>query len=149
MLKQCVLPTQNTLSRRILLPGLTRRPFSAQHDSIIEAFRVCEWAEQGHTAQDKLRRVFCVPLEALVDGTVFAYGQTSSGKTHTMLGTAAEPGIIPLAVRDVFQRIPASKDREFLGEAPKYILYSKQNYWVRYPRSAAGTRYIKWKIRHQ
>ena len=31
------------------------------------------------------------------NGTVFAYGQTASGKTHTMQGTAAEPGIIPLA----------------------------------------------------
>ena len=33
------------------------------------------------------------------NGTVFAYGQTSSGKTHTMLGTPAEPGIVPLAVQ--------------------------------------------------
>ena len=33
------------------------------------------------------------------NSTVFAYGQTSSGKTHTMKGTADEPGIIPLAVQ--------------------------------------------------
>lgn len=30
--------------------------------------------------------------------TVFAYGVTSSGKTHTMQGTADDPGIIPRAV---------------------------------------------------
>ena len=34
------------------------------------------------------------------NGTVFAYGQTSSGKTHTMMGVPDEPGIVPLAVRD-------------------------------------------------
>ena len=48
------------------------------------------------------------------NGTVFAYGQTSSGKTHTMLGTAREPGIVPLAVRAIFDHIEATQDREFL-----------------------------------
>ncbi|KAK3043180.1 hypothetical protein RJ639_001613 [Escallonia herrerae] len=38
-------------------------------------------------------------------GTVFAYGQTNSGKTHTMRGVAAEPGVIPLAVHDLFDII--------------------------------------------
>ena len=48
------------------------------------------------------------------NGTVFAYGQTSSGKTHTMLGTSHEPGIVPLAVRAIFDHIEATQDREFL-----------------------------------
>ena len=38
-------------------------------------------------------------------GTVFAYGQTNSGKTYTMRGSANEPGIIPLAVHDLFRTI--------------------------------------------
>ena len=39
--------------------------------------------------------------------TVFSlrYGQTASGKTHTMRGTADRPGVVPLAVRHVFRRI--------------------------------------------
>ena len=45
---------------------------------------------------------------------MFAYGQTSSGKTHTMRGTDGEPGIIPLAVREIFDRITSMQDREFL-----------------------------------
>ena len=48
------------------------------------------------------------------NGTVFAYGQTSSGKTHTMLGAPHEPGIVPLAVRAIFDHIEATQDREFL-----------------------------------
>ncbi|GMP48141.1 hypothetical protein CsSME_00015603 [Camellia sinensis var. sinensis] len=40
-----------------------------------------------------------------VNGTVFAYGVTSSGKTHTMHGDQNSPGIIPLAIRDVFSMI--------------------------------------------
>lgn len=49
-----------------------------------------------------------------INGTVFAYGQTSSGKTHTMKGTASEPGIIPLAVNEIFDHIANTQDREFL-----------------------------------
>ncbi|KAH8096893.1 kinesin-domain-containing protein [Cristinia sonorae] len=36
--------------------------------------------------------------------TIFAYGVTSSGKTHTMQGTKAQPGIIPRAVEAMFSR---------------------------------------------
>lgn len=56
-------------------------------------------------------------IRKLVHGfnsTVFAYGQTSSGKTHTMRGTPDEPGIIPMAVQEVFSLIEQSQDREFL-----------------------------------
>ena len=45
---------------------------------------------------------------------MFAYGQTSSGKTHTMRGTPQEPGITLLAVRDIFNHIATTQDREFL-----------------------------------
>ncbi len=36
------------------------------------------------------------------NGTIFAYGQTSSGKTFSMLGTLDKPGIIQLAIADIF-----------------------------------------------
>lgn len=37
--------------------------------------------------------------------TLFAYGQTASGKTYTMTGGPSDPGIIPLAMTDVFSYI--------------------------------------------
>uniref|UniRef100_A0A3Q2P013 Kinesin-like protein n=1 Tax=Fundulus heteroclitus TaxID=8078 RepID=A0A3Q2P013_FUNHE len=42
------------------------------------------------------------------NGTIFAYGQTSSGKTHTMEGNLHDPhmmGIIPRISRDIFDHI--------------------------------------------
>lgn len=42
------------------------------------------------------------------NGTIFAYGQTSSGKTHTMegvLGDEKMQGIIPRIVSDIFNHI--------------------------------------------
>ncbi|XP_077156854.1 centromere-associated protein E isoform X2 [Paroedura picta] len=48
------------------------------------------------------------------NGTIFAYGQTASGKTYTMLGTKVSPGILPMAIEDVFRTICKIPDREFL-----------------------------------
>ena len=46
------------------------------------------------------------------NGTIFAYGQTSSGKTHTMQGPNINDvemqGIIPRMLRTVFNRIESS-----------------------------------------
>ena len=36
------------------------------------------------------------------NGTVFMYGQTTSGKTYTMLGNLEKPGILPCTLRDIF-----------------------------------------------
>jgi centromeric protein E len=47
-------------------------------------------------------------IESFVEGyhgSVFAYGQTNSGKTHTMTGNLTEPGVVRLAVNDIFHRI--------------------------------------------
>ena len=45
------------------------------------------------------------PLTCISQGTVFAYGQTSSGKTFTMMGTEDQPGVIPLAIQEIFEYI--------------------------------------------
>lgn len=47
-------------------------------------------------------------------GTIFAYGQTSSGKTYTMMGDQNEPGLISIAVKDIFLAIQQAVDRKFL-----------------------------------
>ncbi|CAM8963033.1 unnamed protein product [Rhodiola kirilowii] len=60
------------------------------------------------------------------NGTVFAYGQTNSGKTHTMRGSIAEPGVIPLAVRDLFDKIHEDPDREFLLRMSYMEIYNEE-----------------------
>ncbi|RKP26102.1 P-loop containing nucleoside triphosphate hydrolase protein [Syncephalis pseudoplumigaleata] len=63
-------------------------------------------------------------------GTVFTYGQTCSGKTFTMYGVPPkEPGIIPLAVQDIFQKVKevggARSDCEFLLKASFLEIYNE------------------------
>ncbi|XP_024014163.1 kinesin-like protein KIN-7M, chloroplastic isoform X2 [Eutrema salsugineum] len=60
-----------------------------------------------------------------VNGTVFAYGVTSSGKTHTMHGDQDFPGIIPLAIKDVFSIIQETTGREFLLRVSYLEIYNE------------------------
>ncbi|XP_070156906.1 kinesin-related protein 4 [Polyergus mexicanus] len=60
------------------------------------------------------------------NGTVFAYGQTSSGKTYTMMGTPEELGIIPLAVEYMFDAIANTSGREFLLRVSYLEIYNEK-----------------------
>ncbi|KAF9927618.1 hypothetical protein FBU30_003040 [Linnemannia zychae] len=57
------------------------------------------------------------------NGTVFAYGQTSSGKTYS--GTSHQPGITPRAVEDVFKYIRENSEREFLLRVSYLEIYNE------------------------
>ncbi|XP_035534959.1 centromere-associated protein E [Morone saxatilis] len=59
------------------------------------------------------------------NGTIFAYGQTSSGKTFTMMGSDRIPGVIPLAVEDVFQTIKNCPKKEFLLRVSYMEIYNE------------------------
>uniref|UniRef100_A0A0K8TN52 Kinesin-like protein n=1 Tax=Tabanus bromius TaxID=304241 RepID=A0A0K8TN52_TABBR len=61
------------------------------------------------------------------NGTIFAYGQTSSGKTHTMEGVIGDPtkqGIIPRIVNDIFNHIYSMEmNLEFHIKVSYYEIY--------------------------
>lgn len=59
------------------------------------------------------------------NAVVFAYGQTASGKTFTLTGSPSNPGIIPLAVSDLFAQIRNTPGREFLLRASYLELYNE------------------------
>ncbi|KAH6600927.1 hypothetical protein BASA50_001932 [Batrachochytrium salamandrivorans] len=63
------------------------------------------------TSQQQLFETASMPLiDFVLDGynaTVFAYGATGCGKTHTITGTPLDPGIIPRTVQELFSRIAA------------------------------------------
>lgn len=65
------------------------------------------------------------------NGTVFAYGQTSSGKTHTMLGPnitdEAERGMIPRMVTHIFEDIAnAPPEMEFQVKVSMIEIYMEK-----------------------
>lgn len=59
-------------------------------------------------------------------GTVFAYGMTGTGKTFSMQGTANSPGVIPLAITDIFSYIRENPSREFLLRVSYLEIYNEK-----------------------
>ncbi|XP_018861766.1 centromere-associated protein E [Parus major] len=59
------------------------------------------------------------------NGTIFAYGQTASGKTYTMMGNEDSMGIIPKAIQHVFKIICEIPDREFLLRVSYMEIYNE------------------------
>lgn len=59
-------------------------------------------------------------------GTVFAYGMTGTGKTFSMQGTATSPGVIPLAITDIFSYIRETPRREFLLRVSYLEIYNEK-----------------------
>ncbi|KAJ1547142.1 hypothetical protein HK405_006564 [Cladochytrium tenue] len=61
-----------------------------------------------------------------MNGTVFAYGQTASGKTYSMMGVDEQPGVIPQAIDDVFSYIrEQTDDREYLLRVSYLEIYNE------------------------
>lgn len=69
--------------------------------------------ENGHVYEGCLRPM----IQKLMDGyncSIFVYGATGAGKTHTMLGNEEEAGVVFLTVRELFKTIEAqSVERHF------------------------------------
>ena len=60
----------------------------------------------------QVRELVVTAMEG-INVTVFAYGQTSSGKTFTMRGIDQQPGLIPLSIAQVFDHITRDSEREY------------------------------------
>ncbi len=70
-----------------------------------------------------------------VNGTIFAYGQTSSGKTFTMQGGGQEtsgcdeknyPGVVHMAASDIFKLIGESPNRDYLLRVSYLEIYNEE-----------------------
>ena len=76
----------------------------------------------GAAAKSIVKDVLCG-----YNGTIFAYGQTSSGKTHTMEGVIGDPGlqgIIPRIVNDIFNHIYSMEENlEFHIKVSYFEIY--------------------------
>lgn len=70
-----------------------------------------------------------------LNGTIFAYGQTSSGKTYTMQGSGnleqgslagGEGGLVHMAAKDIFSQIQSQPDRMFLVRVSFLEIYNEE-----------------------
>ncbi|KAI9772219.1 MAG: hypothetical protein M1840_000968 [Geoglossum simile] len=85
------------------------------------------------TPHDKNAKIYDSSAKRLVrrvmegyHGTVFAYGMTGTGKTFSMQGTTTSPGVIPLAITDIFSYIRETPHREFLLRVSYLEIYNEK-----------------------
>ncbi|CAD6194606.1 unnamed protein product [Caenorhabditis auriculariae] len=80
-------------------------------------YKFDELFDQSHENADVYKKSVKSLVASAVDGfnvTVAAYGQSGSGKTHTLLGTDTEKGLLHYAVDSVFQHIEQRSERKYL-----------------------------------
>lgn len=69
-------------------------------------------------------------LSNLLEGynaTIFAYGATGCGKTHTISGTDADPGIIYLTMADLFQQIEDKREENIIDVVVTFLeIYNEE-----------------------
>ncbi|KAG7400083.1 hypothetical protein PHYBOEH_006989 [Phytophthora boehmeriae] len=100
-----------------------------QYDEIFDA------SSDAHGIYNRVAKRIVRSTLGGINGTIFAYGQTSSGKTYTMQGDGAMPfeqeeaanraGILQLAVEDIFKYIEESSDRDFLLRVSFLEIYNE------------------------
>ncbi|KAL9103735.1 MAG: hypothetical protein Q9163_001239 [Psora crenata] len=79
-----------------------------------------ENATQGDVYEATTRSL----LDSVLDGynaTVFAYGATGCGKTHTITGTVQAPGVIFLTMQELFERIAERTDEKVTEVSLSYL----------------------------
>lgn len=90
-----------------------KRYFSSEQKDIFAetAYPVCENVIQGY------------------NGTIFAYGQTGTGKTFTITGVPDDPvnmGIMPRAFENIFEQISCDTKRQYLVRASYLEIYNEE-----------------------
>ncbi|KAM3922436.1 kinesin-like protein KIF18B [Leptodactylus fuscus] len=89
----------------------------------------CVFGEQS-SQQDVFENTTKQILDGVLNGyncSVFAYGATGAGKTHTMLGSEADPGVMYLTMVELYRRIEAVKEEKSCEVLISYLeVYNEQ-----------------------
>ena len=124
---------RDAFTLQIVAPGdsnsSVRKTSAAVDDKIFAFDRI--FAEDA--TQEKLYESVSEHVQATVKGyntTIFAYGSTGSGKSHTMTGNSSAPGIIPRAISEIFSIIQTTAAQE-----PDVFFYVRLSYVELYNNS--------------
>ncbi|KAI8350554.1 kinesin motor domain-containing protein [Mortierella sp. GBAus27b] len=104
--------------KRGLLPVQAYRRFKDMRYAFDRVFD--EDAQQQEVFENTTRHLIDGVLGGY-NGTLFAYGATGCGKTHTISGTPEKPGIIFLTMQELYERIAEVKDEKTIEVSVSYL----------------------------
>lgn len=99
-----------------------KEPGRKQHKNIQFHFdRVFDEEATNVEVYEAVTKKFITSFLEGYNCAVFAYGATGSGKTHTMLGTPHDPGVIFFTTMELFRMIEAKSEEEQLELSISYF----------------------------
>lgn len=90
---------------------------------------VYDWTSEQKEIFAETAYPICENVIEGFNGTLFAYGQTGTGKTHTITGVPSNDelrGIMPRAFENVFEQIKMQDDREYLVRCSYLEIYQEE-----------------------
>lgn len=123
---------ENILEIDDKLGQITIRNPKAPPDDPMKVFTfdsVYGWdSKQGDIYDDAVRPLVDSVLHGF-NGTIFAYGQTGTGKTHTMQGVSEDPdmrGVIPNSFQHIFTQISRTQNQKYLVRSSYLEIYQEE-----------------------
>lgn len=111
---------------------IVRNPREAaanEHPKVFTYDSVYDWNSKQIDLYDETFRPLVDSVLLGFNGTIFAYGQTGTGKTYTMEGVRNDPerrGVIPNSFEHVFTHISRSQNQQYLVRASYLEIYQEE-----------------------
>lgn len=87
------------------------------------------WSSNQSDVYDDAVRPLVESVLQGFNGTIFAYGQTGTGKTYTMQGVSNDPdrrGVIPSSFEHIFTHISRTKNQKYLVRSSYLEIYQEE-----------------------
>ncbi|KAI2649871.1 Kinesin-like protein KIF3B [Labeo rohita] len=102
---------------------------SHDHPKVFTFDSVYDWNSKQMELYDETFRPLVDSVLFGFNGTIFAYGQTGTGKTYTMEGVRNDPdrrGVIPNSFEHIFTHISRSQNQQYLVRASYLEIYQEE-----------------------
>ncbi|XP_053500144.1 kinesin-like protein KIF3B isoform X8 [Ictalurus furcatus] len=106
-----------------------RSGFTHEHPKVFTFDSVYDWNSKQVDLYDETFRPLVDSVLLGFNGTIFAYGQTGTGKTYTMEGVRNDPekrGVIPNSFEHIFTHISRSQNQQYLVRASYLEIYQEE-----------------------
>ncbi|KAK3519458.1 hypothetical protein QTP70_029775, partial [Hemibagrus guttatus] len=100
-----------------------------EHPKVFTFDSVYDWNSKQVDLYDETFRPLVDSVLFGFNGTIFAYGQTGTGKTYTMEGVRSDPekrGVIPNSFEHIFTHISRSQNQQYLVRASYLEIYQEE-----------------------
>ncbi|XP_023696938.1 kinesin-like protein KIF3B isoform X1 [Paramormyrops kingsleyae] len=105
------------------------RGTAQEHPKVFTFDSVYDWNSKQVELYDETFRSLVESVLLGFNGTIFAYGQTGTGKTYTMEGVRNDPerrGVIPNSFEHIFTHISRSQNQQYLVRASYLEIYQEE-----------------------